>query len=332
MRDRWSASGDSKHEGDKIPPMTSLKRFLLAVLITTAAAVTAAQDRAPRCPASTSPAWTCRCGRRTISSATSTANGPTPRRFRRTSGYGTFAMLRDRARRPCAASSRRKRGEGGAGSIGQKVGDFYKSFMDEARIEGARDHAARRRARGDREDQRKAGSAGRVRPSGADRRPAAVLGQRRHGPAQLRGLRGVRSRSRASACPIAITTCGTTRSSARSARPMRPTSRGSSRSATSPIPKAPPAASSRSRPKLAKLQWDRARNRDRNATYNKMGVDALQASTPHFDWSAYLAALAAGGEGQGHEVIVRQPDYMKASTAASMTPRSRPGRSTWRSA
>jgi predicted metalloendopeptidase len=49
---------------------------------------------------------------------------------------------------------------------------------------------------------------------------------------------------------------------------------------------------------LAKAQWDRARNRDRNATYNKMAVGALQDSTPHFDWQAYLGALPAGHQGQ----------------------------------
>jgi predicted metalloendopeptidase len=64
--------------------------------------------------------------------------------------------------------------------------------------------------------------------------------------------------------------------------------------------------------KIAKLQWDRARNRDRNATYNKMGVTALQASTPHFDWQGYFAALPANAQSKVTEVIVRQPDYMKA--------------------
>ena len=63
--------------------------------------------------------------------------------------------------------------------------------------------------------------------------------------------------------------------------------------------------------KLATLQWDRARNRDRNATYNKMGVTSLQASTPSFDWQAYLSALPAAAKGHINEVIVRQPDYLK---------------------
>jgi len=64
--------------------------------------------------------------------------------------------------------------------------------------------------------------------------------------------------------------------------------------------------------KIAKLQWDRARNRDRNATYNKIGVASLQTSTPHFDWQSYFAALPAGARSKVSEVIVRQPDYLKA--------------------
>jgi putative endopeptidase len=67
--------------------------------------------------------------------------------------------------------------------------------------------------------------------------------------------------------------------------------------------------------RLAEKQWDRARNRDRNATYNKMGVSSLQAATPHFDWQAYLSALPAGAKDKVTEVIVRQPDYLKSVEA-----------------
>lgn len=67
--------------------------------------------------------------------------------------------------------------------------------------------------------------------------------------------------------------------------------------------------------KIAPLQWDRARQRDRNATYNKMPVSSLQSSMAHFDWSAYFAALPGGAKDKVNEVIVRQPDYMKAIDA-----------------
>jgi predicted metalloendopeptidase len=69
---------------------------------------------------------------------------------------------------------------------------------------------------------------------------------------------------------------------------------------------------------LAEKQWDRARNRDRNATYNRMTVAELAALTPSYDWKAYLAAARLGG---AQDVVVRQPDYLKAFDAvAASTP------------
>lgn len=60
---------------------------------------------------------------------------------------------------------------------------------------------------------------------------------------------------------------------------------------------------------LAARQWDRARSRDRNATYNRMTVGELAALTPGFDWRHYLRDA---GLGTAREVIVRQPDYLRA--------------------
>lgn len=60
---------------------------------------------------------------------------------------------------------------------------------------------------------------------------------------------------------------------------------------------------------LAARQWDRAKERDRDATYNKMTVAQLAALTPAFDWRAHLRAA---GVGSAKEVIVREPDYIKA--------------------
>jgi predicted metalloendopeptidase len=59
---------------------------------------------------------------------------------------------------------------------------------------------------------------------------------------------------------------------------------------------------------IATPQWDRARNRDRNATYNRMTVAELSALTPSYSWATYLkpAGLSAATD-----VIVRQPDYLK---------------------
>ncbi|HYH81786.1 MAG TPA: M13-type metalloendopeptidase [Longimicrobium sp.] len=60
---------------------------------------------------------------------------------------------------------------------------------------------------------------------------------------------------------------------------------------------------------LAKRQWDRVRNRDRNATYNKMSVADLQRLTPSFQWAPYFAATGINTA----EVVVAQPGYFAAA-------------------
>jgi predicted metalloendopeptidase len=68
---------------------------------------------------------------------------------------------------------------------------------------------------------------------------------------------------------------------------------------------------------FAAKQWDRARNRDRNATYNRMSLSALKTATPHFNWDAFFAtALSGGAAADVNDVIVRQPDYLRAVDAA----------------
>ena len=74
---------------------------------------------------------------------------------------------------------------------------------------------------------------------------------------------------------------------------------------------------------LATRQWDRARSRDRNATYNKMTMAELAALTPSFSWPAYVNAA---GLASATDVVVRQPDYVHAlDSIAAATPVS-----TWR--
>jgi predicted metalloendopeptidase len=60
---------------------------------------------------------------------------------------------------------------------------------------------------------------------------------------------------------------------------------------------------------MAQRHWERARNRDRNATYNKMTVAELAALSPAFDWRGYRAAAQLGA---ATAVVVRQPDYVRA--------------------
>jgi putative endopeptidase len=59
---------------------------------------------------------------------------------------------------------------------------------------------------------------------------------------------------------------------------------------------------------LAEKHWDRARNRDREATYNPRTVAELNALTPGFGWDRYLAAVGAQST---PAIVVRQPDYLQ---------------------
>jgi len=67
--------------------------------------------------------------------------------------------------------------------------------------------------------------------------------------------------------------------------------------------------------RLAERQWDRARSRDREATYNKMSVAALQSAMPHYDWEAYFSRVGGGVRDKVTDVVVRQPDYLEALDA-----------------
>ncbi len=69
---------------------------------------------------------------------------------------------------------------------------------------------------------------------------------------------------------------------------------------------------------LAEKQWDRARNRDREATYNLKSVAELDQLTPGFSWARYLKAMEAE---KTPGVVVRQPDYFQAmAQVLSTTP------------
>src|SRR4051812_10390060 len=60
---------------------------------------------------------------------------------------------------------------------------------------------------------------------------------------------------------------------------------------------------------IATPQWDRAKMRNRDLTYNKLSRAQLGAAIPAFDWNAYLTTA---GLSKATDVIVAQPDYMKA--------------------
>ena len=57
---------------------------------------------------------------------------------------------------------------------------------------------------------------------------------------------------------------------------------------------------------IAQKQWDRVKNRDRNATYNKMSLADFAGLAKNLDWKSPLLTQAPGIT----EVIVRQPDFV----------------------
>jgi putative endopeptidase len=60
--------------------------------------------------------------------------------------------------------------------------------------------------------------------------------------------------------------------------------------------------------RLSTFHWDRVTNRDATKTYTKLDRAALDALSPEFDWSAWLAAVQIP-ESAFAEVVVRQPSY-----------------------
>ncbi len=63
---------------------------------------------------------------------------------------------------------------------------------------------------------------------------------------------------------------------------------------------------------LAIIQWDRVKNRDPEATYNKNSTDDLKGLMSGYDVASFLEAA---GLSKQTEFVVRQPDYLKSLSA-----------------
>lgn len=60
--------------------------------------------------------------------------------------------------------------------------------------------------------------------------------------------------------------------------------------------------------RLAKSQWTRVQNRDAEKTYNKFGVADIQKQMPDFDWRAFFEGAASP---QVDALVVSQPSFFK---------------------
>jgi predicted metalloendopeptidase len=292
------------------------RRFAVILLIIAAAAATAAQERAPRVPGIDTTGMDLSV--RPQDDFFRYVNGrwadntPVPADQ---SGYGTFAILRDRSQEAVRGIIEAEaRAQSAPGSNSQKVGDLYQSFMDEARIE----------ALGITPLNGELARIGSI--TGSGDLPAAFAYAARIG-VRLPFVVNVGADQRNSdqyAVQISQSGLGMPdrdyylRTDEKFGATRKAYTTYIARLfalANQPDPEGAAARIVALETRLAQQQWDRARNRDRNATYNKMAVTSLQAATPHFDWQAYLAALPAGVKDKVSEVIVRQPDYMKAVDA-----------------
>jgi putative endopeptidase len=307
-----------------MPAMTSVTRFLLASLIVTTAAGTLAQGRSP----SAVPGTADKVPGIDVAGMDLSVR-PQDDFFRYVNGkwvddtaippdqsaYGTFAILRDRSQESVRAIIEDEaRTNAAPGSNAQKVGDYFKSYMDTARRE----------------------SLG-ITPLNAELARLAKITDGKELAAAFARASAIGVR-----LPFSVNVGADQRNSDQYAVSVSQSGLGmpdrdyylrndgkfpDTRKAyntyiarlfalsNQPDPEGAAARIVSLETRLAGLQWDRARNRDRNATYNKMSVNALQASTPHFDWQAFLAALPAGAKDKVSDVIVRQPDYMKSVDA-----------------
>ncbi|GAA0404296.1 M13 family metallopeptidase [Massilia aurea] len=64
--------------------------------------------------------------------------------------------------------------------------------------------------------------------------------------------------------------------------------------------------------RLAKVQWTKVENRDPIKTYNKVEFSKLAAMAPGYDWNTWLKA--SGLQGKATYLIVSQPTYLKGFT------------------
>jgi putative endopeptidase len=233
------------------------------------------------------------------------------------SNYGSFAMLTERAQEALRGILE---GEGMTsnppGSIGQKVGGFYKSFMDEARID----------ARG---IEPLKGELAAIDAVASARDLSAVFGRLSRIAVRLPFAVVVfQDPQHSDAYAVQINQAGLgmpdrdyyLRNDEKFTAIRKAYVDYIAKLFTLAGQKDPAGAAARIlalETALAQKQWDRARNRDRNATYNKMTLAALQSSTPNFDWRVYVSkAVAPAPAPDVADVIVRQPDYLMAADAA----------------
>jgi putative endopeptidase len=231
--------------------------------------------------------------------------------------YGTIAILRERSEEAVRGILEAEAIRPAApGSIGQKIGGFYKSFTDEVRIEtlGSQPLASELAAIGS--------------IAGVRDLPAAFARAARFGVRVPLSVGVGQDPQHSDLYAVLISQAGLgmpdrdyyLRPDERFVAIRKAYTDYIARLYTLANLKDPNGAAARIlafETTIAQQQWDRARSRDRNATYNKMALAALQAAMPNFHWRGYFSqVLPAADAARLEDVIVRQPDYLNAIDAA----------------
>ncbi len=230
--------------------------------------------------------------------------------------YGTIAILRERSEEAVRGILEAEAIKPAApGSIGQKVGGFYKSFIDDGRIEalGSQPLAAELAAIG--------------RIAGVRDFPAAFARAARVGVRMPLSVGIGQDPQHSDVYAVLVSQAGLgmpdrdyyLRPDERFVAIRKAYTDYIARLFTLANLKDPSGAAARIlafETTIAQQQWDRARSRDRTATYNKMTLAALQTAMPNFHWRGYFSQVLPAAASGLEDVIVRQPDYLKAIDAA----------------
>ena len=224
------------------------------------------------------------------------------------SNYGSFSALADRAEQDMleiiqgAADSGAKT----PGSDVQKIGDYYLAFMDTARIEAAgsdplRGELDRIDAIGSREDV--VTYMGRARRIGSSMPLGLFVSQDEKNPEQYiihvsQGGLGLPDRDYYLKDRFKDVRAAYTPHIARMFR-------------LAGLPGADGAAHDvmALETRLARAQWPRVKNRNRDLTYNRYDVAGADELSPSLDWLVFLASADVGDQ---TKLVIRQPDYVTA--------------------
>ena len=230
------------------------------------------------------------------------------------SSWGSFDMLVDKSQADLRAivEEAAKATSKAPGSDPQKIGDFYESFMNEARIEELGIEAARKRARRDRSpvDEDRPRALLRADVQAQSDQPARRIRRRRRPGADTRNPLRHPGRPRTAGSRLLLQ--GRCEAQGLPREVPRLSHRAADAGASRARPTRPPRRIFALETRLARAHWTNVESRDAVKTYNKRTLADLPKEFPGFDWAAWIAEL---GISQAPAIVIAQPSYVKAFAA-----------------